>query len=102
MSQYLDLTFSVMVLCTAEVNHLYTMIWKPVVLAIDEDYDTLLSDLGSIFVADSKLTRMKVCWEAPRGQSSSWPQEADMNKETIPAMLRLLKSLNGKNHIEVR
>ena len=42
MSQYLERTFSVMV-------H-YHNNWGPVVLAIEEDYDTLLDDLHHMFV----------------------------------------------------
>ena len=107
-SQYLELTFSVMVHCGDT--------FEPVVLSIDEDYEALLDDLHKIFVEPrmtasasmpkrrmkTYLSQMKVVWgKAAKSEFVMEPGWGSMIKtENIIAMLRLLKSRNGKDYIK--
>lgn len=107
-SQYLELTFSVMVHCgiTSE----------PVVLAIDEDYETLFDDFHRIFVepqvtesgskpnkrTEGRMTKMKVVWGRAEKEFVIDPGWGSVMKTgNITAMLRLLKSRNGKDYIRM-
>ncbi|CAD6594140.1 MAG: hypothetical protein ASARMPREDX12_008302 [Alectoria sarmentosa] len=106
-SQYLELTFSIMVR--------YGSTFEPVVIAIDEDYDTLLDDFNYIFrqIFHSSrslgLKKMKVVWE--NGWKERWnsigsrelDRKWDSTVETsnITAMLRLLKSQSGMSYIKI-
>ena len=100
MSQYLELTFSIMVK--------FHYIFNPVVLTIDEDYDALFKDFYNIFVVPrikvlkkgtegGRMTGMEVFWKPPF-ETYGW-RSTDMTADNITAMLRLLKSRNGKDHI---
>ena len=90
-SQYLELTFSVRVK--------YHNISEPVVLAIDEDYETLLDDFQTILFGSAKmnLPRMRAIW----GTQGVCDWEPVMTTGNMTAILRLLKSRNGKDYIEV-
>ena len=110
MSQYLELTFSVMVQ--------YRNSWGPVVIAIDEDYDTLLDDFHHMFV-EPKMTEtanmpkrpmnrampsMTVQWE--KGYLDAWvlsnrQKSSVVHTGNIIALLRLLKSQSGMNFITI-
>ena len=107
MSEYLKLTFSVLIWCRDS--------WEPIVLAIDEDYDTLFDDFHTIFgepreiAAMSKkpvqrrLTRMRITW-GKVGAQGSWPDHhpgSYVKADNLVAMLRLLKSRNGNDYIMV-
>ena len=54
MSQYLELTFSVVVSCW--------VVFEPVVIAIDENYDDLFRDIQHVF-GSPRATTMMVHWE---------------------------------------
>lgn len=89
--------------------------FEPVVVAIGEDYDTLLDDFDYIFrqILPSPrplgLKKMKVVWE--NGWMKSWMSidssyvdrkwHSAVNTGNITAMLRLLKSQNGMSYIEI-
>lgn len=107
-SQYLELTFSVMVHCGTTS--------EPVVLAIDEDYETLFDDFQRIFVeppvtenankqkkpTGRRMTQMKVAWGRAEKEfviDPGWG--STMKTGNITAMLRLLKSRNGKDYIRI-
>ena len=106
-SQYLELTFSIMVRSGST--------FEPIVIAIDEDYDTLLDDFDYIFrqiFSSSRslgLKKMKVVWE--NGWKKAWnsigSHEVDrkwhstVEASNITAMLRLLKSQSGMSYIEI-
>lgn len=96
-SQYLELTFSV------RINYGY--ISEPVVLAIDEDYETLLHDFPTMFLGPGRQRsiQMRAIWETADGKGalSHYYWTAIMNTGNITAMLRLLKSRNGKDYIDV-
>ena len=96
-SQYLELTFSVRID--------YHNISEPVVLAIDEDYEMLLHDFQTIFIGPgrNRLIQMRAIRETADGKGalSHYDWKAIMNTGNITAMLRLLKSRNGKDYIEV-
>ena len=91
-SEYLELTFSVMIR--------YHGTTQPIVLAIDEEYETLFDDFEDIF--DNSVMRvqeMSVIW------GKDWIlqfEESRVTKSSITAMLRLLKSRNGKDYIVVQ
>lgn len=102
MSQFLELTFSVMV-CYKKGEYGAVGTRKPIVLAIDEDYDTLLRDLQGIF-PKSGLTSMKASWEDCRGGADAprplaYLHDSQVDEENITAMLRLLKPMNGMGYI---
>ncbi|CAD6582975.1 MAG: hypothetical protein ASARMPRED_001118 [Alectoria sarmentosa] len=92
--EYLELTFPVMIFCG---------FFEPVVLAIDEDHDTLLSDLQRIF--NVRTREMRVVWGDGWGGGSMGRDLAMMGSVVQPgnitAMLRLLKSKNGADYIHV-
>lgn len=105
-SQYLELTFSIMVHCGTTS--------EPVVLAIDEDYEKLFDDFHRIFgkprvtesaskpkrSTDGRETQMKVVWGRAEKEFVIDPGWGSVMKTgNITAMLRLLKSRNGKDYI---
>ncbi len=89
--------------------------FEPVVIAIGEDYDTLLDDFDYIFrqiVPSSKslgLKKMTVVWE--NGWKENWNSvgsdyvdrewHSAVTTGNITAMLRLLKSQSGMNYIKI-
>ena len=106
--QYLDLTFSILVRCRET--------FAPIVVAIDDDYDTLLNDFDYIFCQilrrmdrPLKLHSMRVVWE--NGWKESWSSvgsdkfnrewHSTVKADNLLAMLRLLKSKNDMSYIEV-
>lgn len=94
-SQYLELTFSIRID--------FHSISEPVVLAIDEDYETLMHDFQTMFLGPGRyrLIEMRPIWETADGKGplSRYYWTASMNTGNIIAMLRLLKSRNGKDYI---
>lgn len=87
-SQYLDLTFAVLV----EYNGIH----KPMVLAIDEDPEPLFQDIRHLFDAKDdpkKNKEMKVTWG--HGSPKHGPGESKLDSRNITALLRLVKSRNG-------
>ena len=105
--QYLELTFSIMVFCCGTR--------EPVVLAIDEHYDSLLHDIQHIFVKAGtaenekviknakKMTHMTVSWGIGGTTGKPYHDPSfEVNRNNITAMLRLLKSRNGVDFLEVR
>ena len=83
----------------------YGSISEAVVLAIDEDYETLFDDIHTILLGSGRrsMTRMRAFWGTPGGKADWWGYEwqAVMNTGNITAMLRLLKSRNGVDYIQV-
>ena len=107
-AQYLELTFSVMVRCCGSICHF-------VVLAIDEDYETLRNDFNQMSVEPTSpfvpkplvkkcMTQIKVVW-GTAGAQDYWVEQhtwgSDMKSGNIIAMLRLMKSRNGMDCIAV-
>ncbi len=86
MSQYLELTFSVVVSGNGS--------FEPVVIAIDENYDDLFHDIQHTL--DRPHTKMEVHWEKNWGKwMKDDGQTSEVNNSNIGAILRLLKSRNG-------
>lgn len=89
--EYMELTFSLMFMC----NNMR----GPMVVAVDEDFNTLLGDVqrkfcGSLIYSTTRLKELKISWAA-RDFGSSFA----LNSDNIVAMLRLLKSRNGQDMI---
>ena len=107
MSQYLERTLSVLV---RSANTL-----TPVVLAMDEDYDGLLNDFVHMFPIEKRPTHgyTKGPWAGPKGcMRAAWKEfgerastdlqsYSDLNKSNITVILRLLKSRNCVDYIQV-
>lgn len=108
MSQYLESTFSIMVHCGTTS--------EPVVLAIDEDYQTLFKDIYRIFYdpqgnesaskpkrpTEERKTEMRVVWGRAEKEFAIDPGWGFIiTKGNITAMLRLLKSRNGRDYIRI-
>lgn len=89
-TQYLEFTFSVM------VNH--SRIAKPFVLAIDEDYKTLLKNFQDLYDY-KKIDSISVVWGV--GKPPCVKDRIPLTSENITAMLRLLKSRGGVDTIDV-
>lgn len=91
MLEYLELTFSVMFLC----NNMRA----PLVVAIDENFNTLLADVqrmlgGSLIYSTTRIKELRISWGG-RDFGSSFL----LTSGNIEAMLRLLKSRNGQDMI---
>ena len=107
-SQYLELTFSIMVRSRGSTCH-------PVVLAIDEDYETLRNDFFQMLVEPTSpfvpnplvkkcMTQMEVVW-GKAGAQDYWVEQHiwgfTLKSSNITAMLQLKKSRNGSDNIAV-
>ncbi len=89
MLEYMEMTFSILIMC----NNMK----EPLVVAIDEDFNTLLGDVQRMFCisliySTTRIKELKIglgTWEFGGNPS--------LNSGNIVAMLRLLKSRNGKD-----
>ena len=102
MLEYLALTFSIMVTCN---NH-----QGPFVVAIDEDLHTLNGDIQRAFPrwnnplrasgSQPRIMELSVNWgQQVYGHKDFKDTKSILQKENIVAMMRLLKSRNGKDVI---
>ena len=90
--------------------------FEPIVVAIDEDYDTLLADFSLIFGRllsptgqSLRLEKMKVVWE--EGWKKSWQSydseygcrkwHSEVRAGNLVAMLRLMKKQGDRSYVEV-
>ncbi|KAF6241749.1 hypothetical protein HO173_000461 [Letharia columbiana] len=90
---------------------LYQGSLEPVVLAIDEDYDTLLQDFHHIFVnpkikermkrENTRMGLMEIVWWKKWGGGALPPYDSLVTCGNIIAMLRHLKSKNGMDYISI-
>jgi len=90
--EYVELTFSIMVLCNG--------LRGPVVVAIDEDISTLISDIQRLFhnrLSNTRVTELRIDWCGAPG--SGFGSGSHLNNGNATAMLRLLKSRNGVDSI---
>ena len=87
--EYLALTCSLMFTCNSTI--------KPLVVAIDEDFDILLDDIQRYFGISPGFMRLKelhVHW-GPR----TFGVKGLLQRENIVAMMRLIKSRNGQDMV---
>lgn len=101
--EYLEITFSVMVF--------YQGTLEPVVLAIGEDYDTLLQDFHHIFAnqkikekmkrENTRMGLMEIVWWKKWGGGALPLYDSLVTCGNTIAMLRHLKSKNGMDYISI-
>ena len=96
-SEYLDLTFSVMV----EYNGKF----QPMIITMNEEREPLFQDIRHLLAKKDEeydpekkdMPKMKVVWGHGRPKNS--PEEIELENSNIIAMLRLVRSRNGVDYI---
>lgn len=89
--------------------------FEPIIVAIDEDYDTLFHDLDRIFgqlfsiEKSLRLSEMRVMWE--EGWKKSWSSydsdyadrkwHSDVKAGNLMATLRLMKEQGDRSYVDV-
>lgn len=93
MLEYMELTFSIMIMSNS--------LRAPVVVAIDEDISTLISDIQRMFhnrLNTKKITELRIEW-CGSGASRDFGSGFHLSSGNATAMLRFLKSRNGVDTI---
>ncbi len=90
-------TFSIMLEVDTRQGHICT----PIIIATDEDLDSLKRSIRRMFAIEERIS-LKVAWEGSGIHFATVEQDKELVNESTFAILRLLQQRNGVDKLLVK